>query len=258
MLQFSLLGSGSSGNAIVLRSTHTTILIDNGLSFKQLCLRAKAVGVSLESLSAIVVTHEHGDHVQGIGVFTRKMPVPVYMTHGTYANLPPSLGTLGEIIPFEAGDRLEIGDMLVQSFSVSHDAADPVGFTVQSGGVQFGLATDLGHVSHLVRNRLAGCHALVIESNYCPEMLRQGDYPPKIQQRIRGRLGHLSNEEMCSLLHSVMHKDLQHVILVHISENNNCPDLVVQRVQGVLKTHPAAMYVATQDAPTPLFEVRVT
>jgi phosphoribosyl 1,2-cyclic phosphodiesterase len=256
VLRFSLLGSGSSGNAILLRSATTKILIDNGLSFKQLSLRAAAVGESLEDLSAILVTHEHGDHVLGIGVLTRKMPVPVFMTRGTYENLPDSLGALGELEFFEAGEGLRIGDLAIQSFSVSHDAGDPVGFTVSSAGAQFGLATDLGHVSHLVRNRLAGCHALVIESNHCPEMLRKGEYPPKVQQRIRGRHGHLSNEDMCSLLHGLLHDSLQHVILVHISENNNDVELVEQRVRGVLKAHPAEVFLSTQDAPTPLFEVR--
>lgn len=256
MLEFSLLGSGSSGNAILLRSAGTKILIDNGLSFKQLSLRSAAVGVPLDDLDAVVVTHEHGDHVLGLGVLTRKVNVPVYMTRGTFENLPPSLGTLRQVEFFEAGEGLRIGALDVQSFSVSHDAADPVGFTVRAAGAQFGLATDLGHVSHLVRNRLAGSHALVIESNHCPEMLRKGHYPPKIQQRIRGRHGHLSNEDMCSLLHALLHNDLQHVILVHISENNNSLALVDQRVRGVLKEHRAAVFMATQDAPTPLFEVR--
>ena len=256
MLQFSLLGSGSSGNAILLQSAGSKILLDNGLSFKQLSLRAATVGLDLADLDGVVVTHEHGDHVQGLGVLTRRMPVPIYMTRGTYENLPASLGTLAEIEFFEAGEGFTLGDMVIQSFSVSHDAADPVGFTVRAAGAQFGLATDLGHVSHLVRNRLAGSHALVIESNHCPEMLRKGQYPPKIQQRIRGRHGHLSNEDMCSLLHSLLHDGLQHVILVHISENNNSLELVEQRVRGVLKRHPASVFMATQDAPTPLFEVR--
>lgn len=231
------------------------ILIDNGLSFKQLSLRTAALGVALEDLNAIVVTHEHGDHVLGIGVLTRKAPVPVYMTRGTYENLPPILGALGSVALFEAGDTLRIGDLDVLSFSVSHDAADPVGFIVRSQGAQFGLATDLGHASQLVKTRLAGSHALVIESNYCPEMLRLGQYPPKIQQRIRGRHGHLSNEDMCSLLHSLLHDALQLVVLVHISEKNNTPELVTQRVRGVLKSHQAAIYLATQNGPTPLFEV---
>lgn len=231
------------------------ILIDNGLSFKQLSLRAAAVGVGLEDLNALLVTHEHGDHVLGVGVLTRKMPVPVYMTRGTFENLPPTLGALGPVTFFEAGDTLRIRDMEIRSFSVTHDAADPVGFVVRSAGAQFGLATDLGHASELVKNRLAGSHALVIESNYCPDLLRRGAYPPKIQQRIRGRHGHLSNEEMCSLLHGLLHDALQHVILVHISEQNNTPALVEQRVRGVLKNHPASMYLATQDSPTPMFQV---
>ena len=255
MLQFSLLGSGSSGNAILVRSGGAMILIDNGLSFKQLSRRSEAVGIDLSALDAVVVTHEHGDHVSGIGVLTRKLAIPVYMTRGTYEHLPPILGPLGQIEIFEAGDSLHLRDLEIRSFSVTHDAADPVGFVVRSAGAQFGLATDLGHVSELVKNRLAGSHALVIESNYCPELLRQGAYPPKIQQRIRGRHGHLSNEEMCSLLHCLLHDALQHVILVHISENNNSPALVEQRLRGVLKDHPATTYLATQDAPTPMFQV---
>jgi phosphoribosyl 1,2-cyclic phosphodiesterase len=255
VLHFSLLGSGSSGNAILLRSRGTKILIDNGLSFKQLSQRLEAVGEGMDGLTGVLVTHEHGDHVGGLGVLTRKMAVPIYMTRGTYQNLPATLGLQGDIHFFEAGDELHLGDMEVQTFSVSHDAADPVGFTVRAEGAQFGLATDLGHASHLVRNRLAGSHALVIESNYCPEMLRNGHYPPQIQQRIRGRQGHLSNEDMCSLLHSLLHEGLQLVILVHISEKNNTPELVERRVRGVLKEHGAAMFLATQDAPTPLFQV---
>lgn len=255
MLHFSLLGSGSSGNAILLRSRSTKILIDNGLSFKQLSQRLEAVGESIDGLAAVLVTHEHGDHVQGLGVLARKFPVPIYMTEGTRQNLPRTLGELGEVRLFEAGEGLRVGDMSIQSFSVSHDAADPVGFTVRAEGAQFGLATDLGHASNLVRMRLAGSHALVIESNYCPDMLRNGHYPLQIQQRIRGRQGHLSNEDMCSLLHSLLHDGLQRVILVHISEKNNTPELVERRVRGVLKAHRAEMFLATQDAPTPLFEI---
>ncbi len=132
MLQFSLLGSGSSGNAILLRSRGAKILIDNGLSFKQLSQRLEAVGESLDGLSAVLVTHEHGDHVGGLGVLTRKLDIPIYMTRGTHDSLPANLGLRGEIHFFEAGDDLRLGDMEVQSFSVSHDAADPVGFTPHS------------------------------------------------------------------------------------------------------------------------------
>lgn len=255
MLYFSLLGSGSSGNAILVRSAGVKILIDNGLSFKQLSQRAEAIGESLEGLQAVFVTHEHGDHVMGLGVLSRKLDVPIYMTPATHRALPPNLSIATEIRYFDAGDDVRLGGLEIQSFSISHDAADPVGFAVRADGAQLGLATDLGHASHLVRNRLAGSHALVIESNYCPDMLRNGQYPPQVQQRIRGRQGHLSNEDMCSLLHSLLHEGLQHVILVHISERNNAPDLVERRVRGVLKSHGASVFLATQDAPTPVFQV---
>ncbi|MBI2424496.1 MAG: MBL fold metallo-hydrolase [Candidatus Hydrogenedentes bacterium] len=255
MLEFSLLSSGSSGNATLISSGSAKILIDNGLSYKQLNERAARVGVSLEELSAVLITHEHSDHVNGCGVLQRKTGVPIYMTAATQRHLPLSVGKLDPVRTFEAGDRFEIGDLSIHSFSVAHDAVDPVSFTVESNGAKFGLATDLGHISHLVRQRLAHSHALVLESNYCPEMLRLGEYPAQVQQRIRGRLGHLSNQDMSSLLDDLMHDSLQTVVLVHISQNNNSPERAHLMAQGVLKDHPAQLYLSTRDEPTPLFRV---
>jgi phosphoribosyl 1,2-cyclic phosphodiesterase len=255
LLRFSLLGSGSSGNAALIVSGRAKILIDDGFSFKQLLARTAEIGESLDGLDAVFVTHEHQDHVAGIGVLARRMDVPIFMTPQTYAGLPPSLGTVRRIEVFEGGDAINVGDLEVRSFSVSHDAADPVSYSVHHGAAKLGFATDFGHSSHLVRTRLAGSHALVLESNYCPDMLRRGGYPPQVQQRIRSRSGHLSNQDMSSLLSELLHEALRTVVLVHISENNNTPELVHAMASQVVKHRAIEVFVAAQDRPTRLFEV---
>ncbi len=256
MLQFCLLGSGSSGNALLVLSEKSKILIDNGLSFKQLELRARAIDQSLDDLEAVFVTHEHGDHVKGLGVLCRKRPVPVFMTEMTKELLPKSLGKLPQVVTFEAGETVVWSDMQLQSFSVSHDAGDPVSYVVRSQGTQLGLATDLGHLSGLVRTRLSGSNALIVESNYCPERLLRGVYPPQIQQRIRGRLGHLSNQDMCSLISELQHDSLELVVLVHISENNNHPELVTKMARQAILNPDVGLFLAEQDAPTPMFQIQ--
>jgi phosphoribosyl 1,2-cyclic phosphodiesterase len=183
------------------------------------------------------------------------MPVPVYMTPDTRAALPPGLGALPTVRVFEAGETLRVGDLEVGSFPVSHDAADPVSYAVRCNGSKLGFATDLGHISHGVRRSLSGSHALVLESNYCPQRLMNGHYPARVQHRIRSRIGHLSNQDMCSLLASLLHDQLSTVVLMHISENNNHPEEVIALAKGVLRDHPARLHLALQDRPTPLFEV---
>ena len=255
MLRFSLLGSGSSGNALLVCSGRTKVLVDNGLSFRQLLLRVQGLGESLDNLSAVFITHEHGDHVNGAGILARKLNVPVFMTRRTASALPPKLGLIPRLEVFDAGDDLSIGDLTLSSFSVTHDAADPVSYVVRNGGACLGMATDLGRVTALVRQRLAGCHALVLESNYCPLMLRRGPYPPAIQQRIHGAQGHLSNADMNSLLKQLLHDGLRLVVLVHVSRENNSEDLAYRMAAQVLKHHPAELMIAQQDRPTPLFHV---
>jgi phosphoribosyl 1,2-cyclic phosphodiesterase len=145
--------------------------------------------------------------------------------------------------------------MTLHSFNIAHDAVDPVSFTISSGAAKVGLATDLGKANDVVKTRLAGSNALILESNYCPEMLMNSSYPPQIRQRIRSNKGHLSNQDMASLLHHLLHDALRTVVLVHISENNNAPELVRRMAEGVLRGHGATLHVAEQDAPTPLIEV---
>lgn len=256
MLRFALLGSGSSGNAALVCSARAKVLIDAGLSLRQLDLRAKMAGLSLEGLDAILITHEHGDHCRAAGTLARRFDVPVYGTAGTLEKLPVGVGEIPRLHVFEAGDRLAFADMDVQSFGIEHDAADPVSFTVQSAGAKLGFATDIGRVSHLVRTRLAGSHALVLESNHCPEMLRSGPYPLQVQQRILGWHGHLSNQDMCSLLAALMHETLRTVVLVHVSAKNNTPELARAMAARVIGELPITLFVADQDQPTQVLEVR--
>lgn len=253
MIRFSLLGSGSGGNALLVASHSCKILVDCGLSFKRLNARVTELGESLNGLAAVLVTHEHGDHVLGLGTLARRLNVPVYLTSLTYQSLPATVGALPDVRVFEAGDTFVCGELSIESFSVSHDAADPVSYVVSCGGVRLGIACDMGYVSALVRQRLHGAHGLILESNYCPDMLRNGKYPAQVQQRIRGKRGHLSNGDSSSLLHSLMHDALQVVVLVHVSQENNCPELVTRMATQAMGERRVQLCVAYQDRPTPLF-----
>ena len=256
MIQFSLLGSGSSGNALLVVGTSGKILIDNGLSFRQLERRTQHLGLSLDDLAAVFVTHEHGDHVNGIGVLARKRDVPIYMTQATCEHLPKKIGAVPRIEIFESGETITVEEFTLTSFSVSHDAADPVSFTVNCNGCRLGLATDLGRASHLVRQRLKGCHALLLDSNYCPEMLRTRSHPIAIRQRTGGAQGHRPAHEMNSLLSGLLHDELQMVIAVHVSQENNSEEKARTLASQVLRNHSATLVIAQQDEPTPLFTVQ--
>lgn len=255
LIQFSLLGSGSSGNALLIKTDTTKVLVDCGLSLRQLRLRSAEIGESIDDLAGVLVTHEHSDHVNGLGVLTRRQQTPVFMTRGTYHNLPKSLGLLEGVECFEPGDTVTIGDIEAVSFSVDHDAADPVSYVLRSNGTKLGIAADLGHATALVRQRLAGSHGLILESNYCPDMLREGSYPIQVQQRINSSSGHLSNRDMSSLLAHVAHDQLQQVVLIHISDENNTHDLAKRMAEQALGVRTVPVDVAPKDRPTVLFEV---
>ena len=244
---------------MLVSSPRAKILIDNGLSYRQLLLRCNDLGLSLENLDGLFITHEHGDHVRGAGILARKMDIPVYMTRDTFAHLPTGVGEIPRTAFFESGDEVDVGDMTVGSFSVSHDAADPVSFTVKCGGRQLGLATDLGRDSALVRQRLSGSHALILESNYCPKMLENSPYPDAVRQRIRGNQGHLSNPDMNSLLAKILHEDLQLVVIVHVSQENNTEEQARSMAERVLRNRnsSAKLVVAEQDRPTQVFEIAI-
>jgi len=254
-MRFSLLGSGSAGNAILVTTPTGKLLIDNGLSYKQLAKRAALIGESLEDLRAVLVTHEHGDHVNGLGVLSRKCQVPIYITRATFENLPKNIGALESLNFFDSGDTFSIDSFSINTFRIAHDAADPVSFVIEHNGCRMGLATDLGSVSNLVRQRLKDCHALILESNYCHDMIRNSPYPPQIIQRIRSNHGHLSNVDMNKLLAELLHDDLRLVVAMHVSKENNTEEKVEYMARNVLKNHPASFFIADQENPSPMINI---
>lgn len=225
-LFFQILASGSKGNAILVCSEKTRMLVDAGLSGKELVSRLEKSPVSGKQLDALVVSHEHQDHIRGVGVLSRRFQLPVYTTRGTLEGFPPESGRMAHVHLFQDGSPFMIGDLRIQAFSISHDAREPVGFVIEHGGTRLGVCTDLGVATHLVRTKLQNCHGLVIEANHDTALLLNGPYPPHLKQRIRSRHGHLSNNETCELLKSLFHRDLRAVTFAHLSEVNNHPDLV--------------------------------
>jgi len=242
------LASGSKGNAIFVSTPDTAVLVDAGLSGIEIQRRLAAVGRTPDELKAIIITHEHTDHVKGAGVLSRRFNIPVYATSDTF-NACKGLGKIDQINFFECGSAFDIGSLAVNPFSISHDACDPAGFTLQHQGKKIGIATDLGVVTNLVRTHLSNANALYIEANHDPEMLMAGPYPWYLKQRIQSRTGHLSNQDARNLVAQVFHKDLDHVVLAHLSEENNCPEKASTEMSKNLDPLSTALHVAGPDQP---------
>ena len=252
------LGSGSSGNATLVEFGERRLLVDAGLSARELNLRLEAVGVAPRQLSAILLSHEHHDHARGLERFAVKAGVPVFTSPETLAALNLAPRHLGRWHPFEPGVPFEAYGVTVDPFSIPHDAADPVGFVLESSGVRIGIVTDLGHATTLVVERLRGCHILIVEANHDDDLLVRGPYPWALKQRISGRLGHLSNEEAATLLAATVEDDCQAVILAHLSESNNTAALAQRAVAKALARAGRtryAMRVAAAKAPTAAVEI---
>lgn len=233
-MQCAMLASGSAGNSLFLASPNTRILLDAGLSCRRLVMRLETLGVSADTIDAIVLTHEHGDHIRGVSVFSRRFKVPVYANRGTFKHGRKGLGLLFQKQEFETGDSFMVGDLTFHPFSISHDAADPVGFTICNDGFRFAVAQDLGIATRLVRHHLRNADGLLLECNHDPEMLISGPYPWSLKERIRSRYGHLSNYDAANLLREVISTRLQCLFLGHLSERNNHPMLVEDAVEAVL------------------------
>jgi phosphoribosyl 1,2-cyclic phosphodiesterase len=233
-LKFAVLGSGSSGNAYLIREGGTLILADAGFSFRQLKLRMDVLGLSPGDLTAVVVTHEHADHVQGLPLLLRRHPLPLYATAGTLDGLPDLCPRERHIL--RPGQAVSIGAVRLSPFAVSHDARDAIGFAAEdASGRRLGLASDLGVMTEPVLGHLQECHLLALEANHDEEMLRRGPYPFPVQQRIRSMHGHLSNRQMCHALRDLIHEGLHCVIPIHLSRTNNDPILVKYGVTEVLE-----------------------
>ena len=254
-LFFCVLASGSKGNAVYVSDGDTAILIDAGLSGIEIERRLRARNLLPERLAAIVVSHEHNDHIKGVGVLARRHRLPVYLTPATAAEAAHQLGRIDRVVHFAAGRPFAIDRLRLHPFSTPHDAADPAGFTVQSDGLKIGIATDLGVAPAMIQAHLSGCRALIMEANHDRRMLLEGPYPWPLKQRIQGRTGHLSNEASRDLLGKVRHEGLRHVVLAHLSETNNTPECALSVVAQGLGSCRAHLTVARQDAPCPLIHL---
>jgi phosphoribosyl 1,2-cyclic phosphodiesterase len=205
-----------------------------------------AKGLDPGSLDAIIVSHEHADHIHGVGVLSRRFKMAVHISDATLRASQKTLGRLAAVHPFTCGNAFSIGTFVVHPFSVSHDAADPAGFTIRSGTRKLGVATDLGVVTGLVQNHLQDCDILILEANHDPRMLIDGPYPWPLKQRILGRSGHLSNEDTARLLEALLHDRLGHVVLAHLSEENNTPEKAKQTIEPLLGGNGVRLHVASQ------------
>ncbi len=254
-ITFCVLASGSRGNATYVRSGQTAVLIDCGLSARELLRRLDLAGLEAGRLKAIVITHEHRDHISGARVLAGRLRLPVLATKKTWAACGDMRATRHQA--FTAGQAFSIDDLGLQAFSIPHDAVDPVGLVISAGAARLGVCTDLGQAPALVSQRLGGCQALVLESNHDPEMLAEGPYPPWLKQRVRSRHGHLSNQQGAELLAQVHHGELSQVVLAHLSEVNNRPDLAALAAGQALERlgSRSVLCLARQDAPTPVMEI---
>ena len=249
-----ILGSGSRGNAIWVRSGKTAILVDAGLSFRQFKQRLAAVDEDPGRLKAVLITHEHSDHIRGLPLLLRKIGVPVFATPGTAAAIADWL----ELNGFEllaSGEKFELGPFQVLAFPVSHDAAEPVGLVVEDQHSRLGLATDLGLVTRLVEERLKDCQGLILEMNHDTRMLKDGPYPWEVKQRIQSRFGHLANEKGGELLSRVHHPDLEHVWLAHRSEINNTPALQRAAAEDAVGRRETQIHLTWQERPAEAVEL---
>ena len=220
-----MLASGSSGNAALLATGKTRILVDAGLSMRETGKRLAAIGESLANIDAIVITHEHSDHVSGLVSLARQLNAPIYITRLTAPAIP-----WGEYTPkldcFQAGTTFTIGDIEIDSFTIPHDAIDPVGFCFRTHGVKIGIVTDLGYLPDSIKFHLRGTDLLVLESNHDLEMLKVGPYPWSVKQRVMGRKGHLSNDVVSDFIRIDLDSTISTLVLGHLSEHNNHPEIV--------------------------------
>ncbi|MCI0506863.1 MAG: MBL fold metallo-hydrolase [Gammaproteobacteria bacterium] len=231
-MRFCALGSGSRGNAMLIEARHTRLMLDNGFSLRETEKRLGLMGADAGSINAILVTHEHADHVNGVGAFARKYGLTVYATMGTYNS--SRLGELPDIRLISSHQSFSIGDLQINPFPVPHDAREPCQFVFCDGNRRLGILTDTGSSTAHIEEQLTGCDALVLECNHDRTLLAQGGYPYHVKLRVAGDYGHLNNEQAASLLRRIDTSSLQHIVAAHISEKHNTPALAQQSLSAAL------------------------
>jgi phosphoribosyl 1,2-cyclic phosphodiesterase len=256
----SVLASGSRGNAALVESSQARILVDAGVSCRETFKRLKSAGFDPRTISAILITHEHSDHVYGLATLAKRLKVPIFMTGATHQAWARSLRDDAGQLPkleklevFSAGRSFQVEDITVTPFTIPHDAADPVGFTFRADGTKIAIATDLGYMPASVCDHLLNCDVLVIESNHDLEMLRVGPYPWSVKQRVMSRVGHLSNDSLAEFFDKNYDGGASYIVLAHLSEQNNHPEIALRAAENALGLRRTLLrnrvMLAQQDAP---------
>jgi phosphoribosyl 1,2-cyclic phosphodiesterase len=249
-LKFSSLGSGSRGNALLVSAsdgiTTTSVMLDCGFSVREMERRLARSGMAPSALSAVIITHEHGDHAGSVFRFAARHNLPVWMSYGTFHALDRKNSDV-DVCFCRDGDRFAIGDIEFSAFSVSHDASEPLQFHVTDGASKLGILTDAGQITPHLTVELGGCDALMIECNHDVDMLEKSSYPDFLKKRIRGVYGHLSNEEAAQFVEGLDRTRLKKIIGAHLSQQNNCPERVRDRLEKAVRNSGTEILVASQD-----------
>ncbi len=258
-MKIAVLGSGSRGNSTLLASGATRLLVDVGFSAREAARRLDSLGIEAESVTGIVVTHDHGDHTRGVGVFSRRFGTPIHLTRPTSEACARLLNGKEPLRFYEPGRAFEVGTLRVEPFMTAHDAVDPVAVTVTSprSGARVGIATDLGRPTAGIRHSLSGCDFLVLEANHDEQMLRSGPYPVSVQARIASSHGHLSNHAAADFARELLHPGLLGIFLAHLSQECNRAELAHRVVREKLEATgwKGLLEVAGQDEPTRLIDI---
>ncbi|GAB2537302.1 MBL fold metallo-hydrolase [Gracilibacillus alcaliphilus] len=262
-MQFSVLASGSTGNAFYIGTEKEKILVDAGLSGKEMTRLFKEINVDPNSLSRILVTHEHSDHIKGLGIFARKYDLPIYANEKTWKAMEHALGRIEseQKFIFNREETQTFGDIDVESFAVSHDAADPMFYSFHHNGKKVALVTDLGYVSERIKKTVEAADALIFEANHDVEMLRMGRYPWSVKRRILGDSGHVSNDDCALALKDIIDNQTKRIYLAHLSKDNNMKDLARMSVENGLHDYgftvgmDFTLHDTDPKVPTPLYEV---
>ena len=254
-VQFTILGSGSGGNAAYLETPSVRVLIDCGFSAKRIRSALLDLDRTPERLDGILITHEHSDHIHGLKVLAAKLGIPVYCNRHTAEEIRLHHDCTFDFQIFETGNSFEIGDLGVDTFSIPHDATDPVGFLLHTPAVQIGFLTDLGHGTRLIADRVRQAEVLLLETNHDVDMLNNDPHRPwNLKQRILSRHGHLSNEGASDFLEQLVHAELQHIFCAHLSRDCNTPELAREEITLKLSRLDASqvqVHITQQNAPCP-------
>jgi phosphoribosyl 1,2-cyclic phosphodiesterase len=246
-LRFSSLGSGSEGNALVAQVNKSTVMLDCGFGMAETEMRLGRAGLVPQDIDAILVTHEHSDHIGGVVRFSRKHRIPVWLTHGTAKFLDHDAIDASLLNSVDPHQEFAVGDVQVTPYLVPHDAYEPVQYVFSDGAARLGVLTDTGTITAHIESMLAGCDALVLECNHDLDMLMNGPYPASLKKRVSGRFGHLDNGAAASLLRNVDCSRLKHVLAAHLSKRNNQPQLAQAALAGALSCESGWIGIAQQD-----------